>query len=188
MVYVFLAEGFEEVEALTPVDILRRAGLEVVTVGVGGRQITGSHGIVVVADICDGALSDELPEAMVLPGGQPGTTHLEQSETVQRLLKRCVQADVWIGAICAAPSILGHQGFLQGKEATAFPSFQKELEDARLCPDYVCRDGHILTARGMGVSTQFGLWLVEALRGREKALEIANAIQMKPRAIEELFS
>lgn len=179
MVYVFLAEGFEEIEALTPVDILRRAGVETSTVAVGtaGREVTGSHGITVSADLQTDGVNTEGLEAVVLPGGMPGTRNLEQDETVQKLIDFCVEREKWIGAICAAPSILGHKGLLEGRRATAYPTFMQELGGASLSDDYVCRDGHIITARGMGVSVPFALKLAEVLVSPEKAEEIEAGIQ-----------
>ena len=150
MVYVFLAEGFEEIEALTPVDLMRRAGLEVGLAGVGGLEITGSHGISVKADLLAEEADMAQAEAIVLPGGMPGTLNLEHSSAVQESIDNCVGKGVLVAAICAAPSILGHKGLLQGKKATAFPKFQQELEGAVLSADYVCQDGNILTARGNG--------------------------------------
>ena len=177
MVYVFLAEGFEEIEALTPVDLMRRAGLEVGLAGVGGLEITGSHGISVKADLLAEEADMAQAEAIVLPGGMPGTLNLEHSSAVQESIDNCVGKGVLVAAICAAPSILGHKGLLQGKKATAFPKFQQELEGAVLSADYVCQDWNILTARGMGVSTQFGLKLVELLISKEKSDELRDSIQ-----------
>ena len=113
----------------------------------------------------------------MLPGGMPGTLNLEHSSAVQESIDNCVGKGVLVAAICAAPSILGHKGLLQGKKATAFPKFQQELEGAVLSADYVCQDGNILTARGMGVSTQFGLKLVELLISKEKSDELRDSIQ-----------
>ena len=179
MVVVFLAEGFEEVEALAPVDVMRRAGLAVKLAGVTGREVTGSHGICVQTDMDAQEVDATLLEAMVLPGGLPGTHNLEASPAVQRCIDSCVAQGKLVAAICAAPSILAHQGLLAGKNATAFPSFQKDLQEggALLSESYVVRDGQFLTARGMGVATQFGLALVEALVSPEKAADIRASIQ-----------
>lgn len=179
MVYVFLAEGFEEVEALAPVDILRRAGVEVQLVGVGGKTVTGSHRITVQCDLMETELPTELPQGVILPGGLPGTTHLEENNTVQALVARCAKEGKIIGALCAAPSILGHMGLLEGREATVYPTFQSALAGAKLSEAYVCRDGQFITGRGMGVSIPFGLKLAEAFAGKEVAGEIARSIQME---------
>lgn len=179
MVVVFLAEGFEEVEALAPVDVMRRAGLTVKLAGVTGEEVAGSHGICVRTDTAAQDVDASALEAMVLPGGLPGTHNLEASPAVQSCMDRCVEQGKLVAAICAAPSILAHKGLLQGKNATAFPSFQKDLQEggALLSDCYVVRDGQFLTARGMGVATQFGLALVEALVSPEKAAEIQASIQ-----------
>ena len=118
MIYVFLANGFEEVEALAPVDMLRRAKLDVTTVGVTGKTVTGSHGIPLTADITAEELNIGADmEMIVLPGGMPGTLNEEASPAVQAAINYCTANDRWIGAICAAPSILGHKGLLKGKTA-----------------------------------------------------------------------
>ena len=136
MIYVFLANGFEEVEALAPVDMLRRAKQEVTTVGVTGKIVTGSHHIPVTADIT----AEELQiggdmDMIVLPGGMPGTLNEEASPVVQAVIDYCVANDRWIGAICAAPSILGHKGVLNGKTATCYTGFEKELTGAEIGKD-----------------------------------------------------
>lgn len=179
MVVVFLADGFEEVEALAPVDVMRRAGLDVKLAGVTGREVTGSHGITVKTDMAAEDVDPQALEAMVLPGGLPGTHNLEASPAVQACIDSCVAQGKLVSAICAAPSILAHKGLLQGKNAISFPSFQKDLEEggAHLSQSYVVRDGQFLTGRGMGVATQFGLALVTALVSAEKAAEIRSSIQ-----------
>lgn len=180
MVYVFLAQGFEEIEALTPVDVLRRGGAEVVTVGIGGTQITGSHGITVKADITDAELKDlAAAEAIVLPGGMPGTLNLEKNAAVQDALKYAAEHHLLVGAICAAPSVLGHAGMLQGKKAVCFPGFEGELKGAALSEEGVCCDGNIITAKGMGVSLPFGLALLAALRGKDAAEKVRVSVQCR---------
>lgn len=177
MVYVFLADGFEETEALAPVDILRRAGVEVRTVGIGGQTIRGAHGISVVCDITEREVVTDGLTAVVLPGGMPGTKNLDSSRVVQRFLTYAASHGLVIGAICAAPSVLGHQGLLQGKNATCFPGFEKELTGASLLPDAVVTDGKIITAKGAGVALPFGLALVEALVSPEKAEAVRVSMQ-----------
>ena len=177
MIYVFLANGFEEVEALAPVDMLRRAKQEVTTVGVTGKIVTGSHHIPVTADIT----AEELQiggdmDMIVLPGGMPGTLNEEASPVVQAAIDYCVANDRWIGAICAAPSILGHKGVLNGKTATCYTGFEKELTGAEIGSDGVIRDGKIITARGAGVAVDFGLELVGAVCGRETQQQIRGSI------------
>lgn len=179
MVYVLLAEGFELVEALAPVDILRRAKVETRLAGVAGKRTAASNGVVVEADMDIEEIQEGDITAIILPGGLPGTLNLEKSQKVQALIDHCAQTGKLVGAICAAPSILAHKGLLKGREATAFPNFQKDLEEggARLSSQYVCRDGQFITARGMGVSTRFGLKLAEALASPETAEEIRKSIQ-----------
>ena len=179
MVPILFATGFEEIEALAPADILRRAGVEVRLVGVTGEKVTGSHGIEVTMDTVIDALNYSDVDAVILPGGLPGTTNLEASEAVQKLIDHCVAEGKLVAAICAAPSILAHKGLLASREATAFPNFQKDLVDggAHLSREYVVQDGNFLTARGMGVATQFGLKLAELLADRETSEKIRASIQ-----------
>ena len=180
MVYCFLAEGFEEVEALAAVDMIRRAGIELKTVGVGGKLISGAHGIRVECDtVCDDIFFDNTLEAVVLPGGMPGTLNLEKDNTVQRAIDFAVSNGKLLCAICAAPSILGHRGLLDGKEAIAYPGFEKDLEGAVISDKYVVRDSNIITAKGAGVAVDFGLEIVSAISGADKADEIRKAIQCK---------
>lgn len=163
MIYLFLADGFEEAEALVPLDILRRAGLNVQTVGIGGSTVTGSHGISVVCDIAEEKVKKEDIEAIILPGGMPGTINLENSACVQDCLSICVEKDLIVGAICAAPSILGHRGMLNGKKATCFTGFEKELMGAIISTDKVVCDGKIVTAVGAGAAFEFGFLLLAKL-------------------------
>lgn len=162
MIYVYLAEGFEETEAIAPIDLLRRAEKKVVTVGVGDNIIISSHGVPVVADTIaqEAPLSDEL-EMIVLPGGMPGTLNLEKSEYVQAAIDFCMEHDIPIGAICAAPSILGHKGLLKRKKAVCYTGFEAQLEGAEIIDAPVAVDGNIITARGAGAAVKFGLALVE---------------------------
>ncbi len=178
MVYCFLADGFEELEAIAPIDILRRADIEVITVGVTGEVINGRHGIKVTADcpIDDIVLSDEL-EGIILPGGLPGATNLEESSKVQKAIDFAAKNGKLVCAICAAPQILGHKGLLKGREAIAYPGFEKELEGAHISNSYVVTDGNFITAKGAGVATEFGLEIVSALKGKVVSGEIKAAIQ-----------
>lgn len=170
MVYVFLAEGFEEIEALTPVDILRRGGIEVKTVGVGSKTIVGAHGISVVCDLCDTeALQNENLEGIVLPGGMPGTINLEKSSIVNDFIDYANKNNLLVSAICAAPSILGHKGILKGKKATCYPSFEKDLIGADFLAEPVVCDGNIITARAAGVACDFAFSLLEYFAGKDKA-------------------
>ena len=178
MIYVFLANGFEEVEAFAPVDVLRRAGKQVATVGVGGKEITGAHGIRVTADLADSELDLQAqpPELVVLPGGMPGTTNLEASPVVRRAVDTCVKLDAYLAAICAAPSVLGHWGILKGHTAVCYPGFEAEL-GCTVGSESVVQSGKIITAKGAGVAVDFGLQLVCVLCGAEKSEEIRKSIQ-----------
>lgn len=162
MIYVYLANGFEETEAITPIDMLRRAEKKVITVGVGDNVVMSSHGIPVVTDtiVQEAPLTDEL-EMIVLPGGMPGTLNLEKSEYVQQAIDFCMEKNLPIGAICAAPSILGHKGILRGRKAVCYQGFEAQLDGAEIGTGAVAVDGNIITARGAGVAMQFALALVE---------------------------
>lgn len=181
MVYMFLAEGFEEIEALCPLDLLRRAGVKVVTVGVGGKVIRGSHGIEVIADITTyeamALLSKNPADMVILPGGMPGTLNLQADETVNAFISFAKDNDKYLAAICAAPSILGELHLLCGKEATCYPGFEDKLHGAKISDKKVANDGKIITAKGMGVSLEFGLTLVGVLCGKQKADELFAAVQ-----------
>ena len=176
MVYVFLADGFEEIEALTPVDILRRAGVDTVTVGVTGKIVTGAHGIKVESDIViDDTVVDGL-EMVVLPGGLPGADNLRANDRVKELTVTVAENGGYVSAICAAPRVLGELGLLKGKTAICYPGFEKYLMDAKIADSYVCRDGNIITAIGMGASVDFALELVKALKGSAVSEKIAEGI------------
>ncbi|MCR5718493.1 MAG: DJ-1/PfpI family protein [Oscillospiraceae bacterium] len=177
MIYVFLANGFEEVEALTPADLLRRAGKDLQLVGVTGKTVTGSHGIKVECDITAGeiVLGGDL-EMIVLPGGMPGTLNLEKSEAVQTAVDFCYDRRIPIGAICAAPSILGHKGLLDGREAIAYPGFETQLTGAKISQHSVAQDEFIITAQGAGAAAVFGLKLVETLCDAGVSQKIADSV------------
>lgn len=182
-VFVFLADGFEEIEALTPVDLLRRAGLTVITVGVTGKTVTGAHGIAVTADVTAeeaGRMlsADGAPAMVVLPGGMPGAVNLDNSPLVDAFISAAAEADAYIAAICAAPMILGKRGLLKGKKAVCYPGFEEYLTGAEVL-DSRCScawDGKIITARAMGAATEFALTLTEALKGERTANELRAAV------------
>ena len=177
MIYTFLADGFEEIEALCPVDIMRRAGLTVTTVGIGGREIVGSHGITVRADISDSELCFEDIELIFLPGGMPGTKNLDASKAVHQAIDLAIEQNAYIAAICAAPMILGKRGILNEKEAVCYPGFENYLDGATVPADKkIVTDGKIITAKGMGVAADLGLEIVRVLCGKEKSDAIRKAI------------
>ena len=179
MIYLFLANGFEEVEALAPLDVLRRAGETVRTVGVCGRTIVGSHGVPVVCDDTADALPDGTPDGVILPGGMPGTRNLDASAVVCDTVLAVHAAGGLVCAICAAPSVLGHLGILEGKSATCFPGFEQELTGAFVSALSVVRDGNVITAKGAGVALDFGFEIVSALCGAEKAASLRSAMQCR---------
>ena len=179
MIYVFLANGFEEIEALAVVDVLRRAELDVLTVGVGEDFVIGSHQIPVAADIYERDLVlDENVQAIVLPGGMPGTLTLEKSPVVQKAIDWAIENEKLVCAICAAPSILGHKGLLEGKSATCFPGFEEELFCATVSKEFVVKDGNIITAKGMGSAIEFGLQIAEILTTPLEAKKIRASLQI----------
>ncbi len=167
---VLLADGFEEIEAITVIDVLRRAGIEVSAVGVHAPWVQGAHGVVVQADHVLGG--DGLWDAVILPGGLPGATTLRDSEKVRELVLAQSAAGRVIAAICAAPIVLGAAGVLEGRDATCYPGFEEELTGANRREEAVVEDGHVITARGPGTAMDFAMALVSRLVGRGKADEL----------------
>lgn len=175
LVYIFLADGFEEIEGLTAVDLLRRAGCDVKTVSVMKRKvIKGSHDICLYADMMFDDIKDKA-DMLVLPGGMPGTNYLRDHEGLAALLKEQYEAGKWIGAICAAPSVFEGLGFLKDRKATSYPGAIHESVGEYL-EDKVVADEHVITSRGVGTAIPFALKLIEVLCGAEKAEEIAASI------------
>ena len=181
MIYVLLADGFEEMEAIAPIDLLRRAGCDVVTVAVTpNKTVTGAHHIPFVADITAQEVTFDGLQAVILPGGMPGTSNLDASQTVHALIEYAVERQLVLGAICAAPSVLGKKGILRGKRATCFPGFETVLHGADVdMTALAVTDGQIVTARGAGAATEFGLSLVSLLVSPQTAQELREGIQCK---------
>ena len=176
-VCVFFGTGYEEIEALTVVDLLRRAGVETDTVSVmDEKTVTGSHKIPVVMDKMLDEINFEEVDMIVLPGGMPGTRNLEACEKLMEQVDAFVKAGKPVCAICAAPSILGHRGHLEGKKAIAFPGFEEQLTGAQVVYEPVVVDGTIITSRGMGCAIDFGLAIVEYFKGKEEAAALAEKI------------
>jgi 4-methyl-5(b-hydroxyethyl)-thiazole monophosphate biosynthesis len=175
-VILFFANGTEEIEALTAVDLLRRAGADVTLAGVGGRELTGSHMIRVTADIDAGELSAFDYDMVVVPGGMPGTLHMDACETVDKALAAVSAKGGFLAAICAAPLVLGKRGYLKNKKAICYPGFEEYLDGAVLSEKRVCRDGNVITAAGAGVALDFALALIDALYGEEKAKQIRSSV------------
>ena len=178
MIYVLLADGFEEIEALCPVDVLRRAGLAVKTVGITGKTVTGSHGIAVSADILPSEATEPI-ELLFLPGGMPGSSNLDASPEVDALLTRALTEGAQIAAICAAPFVLGVRGLLKGRRATCYPGFEDRLIGAAYTGAAVETDGVFTTGIGMGAALDFSLRLVEILKDKETAEKIRAGVFAK---------
>ena len=176
MIYLFLAQGFEETEALAPLDILRRAGVEVATVGVGSAEITGSHGITVRCDLSADEISYGAIDGVILPGGMPGTTGLRDSSAVRDAVLYAAGKELPVCAICAAPMIPGGLGLLRGRRAVCFPGFEKYLEGATVTRRRVERDGNFVTAVGMGAAVEFGLAVLALLKGDDAAEKMRQSV------------
>jgi len=177
MVYVFLAQGFEEIEALCVVDMLRRANIPCEMVAVGEKLVvTGAHNISVVADITEKEIAEEAT-AVVLPGGMPGTLNLEKSFIVKEQIKQTAQKGGLVAAICAAPSILGHLGLLNNKNATCYDGFEKDLDGAIVTGSATACDGNIITACGPGAAVELGYEIIKYLKGEQTAKEIKKGMK-----------
>ncbi|MBA4701185.1 MAG: DJ-1/PfpI family protein [Ruminococcus sp.] len=176
-VSVFLADGFEEIEGLTVVDLLRRAGVDTKMVSITGRlDIHGAHEIIVKADVLFEEQDFSGMDMLVLPGGMPGTTHLQEHRGLKKLLEEQYAQEKYIAAICAAPSILGSLGFLEGRTACSYPAMEEKLTGARVVQSPVAVDGQIITSRGVGTAIPFSLELISKLCGLEKSEEIGKSI------------
>ncbi|MCR4594044.1 MAG: DJ-1/PfpI family protein [Clostridiales bacterium] len=180
MIYLFLAEGFEEVEALSPLDVLRRAGVEIKTVGIGGKTVKGSHHIPFICDLGESDVKlDANLRGIILPGGMPGTINLENNQTVQTAIDYCYEKDLLIAAICAAPSILGHKGIInKDSKAVCFPGFEDSLGGALISDSFVCEDGNIITAKGMGSAIEFGLCIAARFQTTEENEALRASLQI----------
>lgn len=176
MVYVLLVDGFEEIEAITPIDILRRCDVEVRTVGVDTSKVTGAHGITVETDILIDKVNPEAMRVLLLPGG-PGHIHLEESEKVRQLISYAAENNKYIAAICAAPSILGKMGLLEGKKAICFPGYEQYLHGAEVIDRKAVTDKNIITAKGAGAASDFGFMIASHLVGQEVSDKIKAAMQ-----------
>ena len=177
MVYVLLAPGFEEAEALVPVDLLRRANIETATVSITGQPVPGSHGVTVTADLSLDQADLSRAEMVVLPGGGEGFRNLGREPRVEQLVRDAAERGLWVAAICASPNLLGRWGLLEGKNAVCYPGMEGGLTGAQ--PQMargVVVDGKIITGRAAGSAFDFGLALVEALSGPEAARQVRDSI------------
>lgn len=180
-VAIFLAEGFEEIEALTVVDVLRRAGISIDTVSVTGKlTVTGSHSIPVTSDkLLEDVVNSDAYDMLVFPGGMPGTKNLEANTSLMGMLDRYNANGKLISAICAAPTIFGHKGYLVGKNACCYPGMEDGLNGATVSFNSVTVDGNIITSRGMGTAIDFSLKLLDVLGEGTPSAELASKIVYK---------
>jgi len=175
-VALLLANGFEEVEALTPLDVLRRAGVTVDTVGIGTKTVIGAHNIPVLADITDSEANADDYDCAIFPGGMPGASNLDGAEFTDKIIASVTEKGGRLAAICASPLILGRRGLLKGKRATCYPGFESELIGAEILTEGVVTDGNITTAKGMGVALEFAKELTSLLVSPEESEKISKAI------------
>ena len=181
MVYVFLANGFEEIEALTIVDVLRRADIRTHLVGVNEKSITGAHGIIVQADVLINDIhSLEDTRMLVLPGGMPGTRHLGESDALKNLLNEAYETEIYLAAICAAPMVLSQHNLIKGRHITCYPGTEKEMKDFIYEHTAVVHDGKLITGSGPGTALEFSLKLVEILKGHKVSEHLGMAMQFAP--------
>ena len=174
MLYIFLAEGFEETEAIGTIDVIRRANLEIKTVGVDKKSVTGSHGITVECDLVLGDISDDY-DGIILPGGMPGTLNLMKSDELCLMLEKAEKEEKLLAAICAAPMIFGELGFLKGRKATCYPGFETHFSGGEYTGEAVTVDKNIITAKGAGAALLFGAEIVNYFipgKGEELLLEM----------------
>ena len=174
---IFIADGCEEVEALTVVDIVRRAKLEIDMISINGtKQVTSSRNVTFMTDTTKEEADFSAYDGIILPGGMPGTTNLAACEKLTEALKKADQEKRGIAAICAAPSVLGDLGFLKGKKAVCYPGFESRLTGAEVLAVPVVTDGHITTSRGMGTAIAFALELTKRLKDEETAKQVGRSI------------
>jgi len=177
LAYLFLANGFEEIEAIAPIDILRRANINIQTVSISNtKEVTGAHGIIIHADLLFTEAHFSINEMLILPGGMPGTKNLDAHQGLKKILSEQSEKGGKIAAICAAPSILGKMGLLKGKEAICYPGFEEALSGVVISRSLVVKSGNIITAKGAGVAAEFALKIVEELKGKSESEKIASAI------------
>jgi len=178
-VVLFLADGFEEVEAMTPADFLRRSNVDLILAGVTGKTVTGGHGIKVVCDVEVSELSGEF-DGIIIPGGMPGATNVAKDEKTMDIIKTAFDRGALIGAICAAPAVvLGSHGLIQGRSFTCYPGFEGSFNGADFSEERVVVDGNLITSRGPGTAAEFSEALIEYLCGSEQREQIHNSTIQK---------
>ena len=179
-IFVFLADGFEEIEALTPVDILRRAGLSVKTVSVMDEQVvSGAHGVPVMADVMFDEVNAEDAEMILLPGGLPGATNLDAHQGLSQMILDFAKEEKPLAAICAAPLVFGNRGLLEGKKATCYPGFETYLKGAQYTAALVEKDGNFITGKGPGAAMEFAFAIVEKYCGMDKVNELKQGMMIQ---------
>ena len=179
MLYMFLADGFEETEAIGTLDVIKRAGLEIKTVGIGSKNVTGSHGITVVSDITSDEASKNGLKGVILPGGMPGTLNLQKDAFVNEMIDYCAENGLMLAAICAAPMVFGEKDLLNGKKATCYPGFETHFCGGEYTDEYVTVCDNIITGKGAGASMMFGAAIADYFTGDEgtkKLIEMQHII------------
>lgn len=172
-----MADGCEEIEGLTVVDIVRRAGIHITTISISDKkEVAGAHGITFLADAKKDEVDFSTLDGIVLPGGMPGTTNLGADETVDKVIREFAAGGKLVAAICAAPSVLGQAGLLNGKHATSYPGFEPKLTGAVTSEDPVVQDGNVITSRGMGTAIAFALEIVSYFTDKKTADKLAESI------------
>lgn len=180
MVYIILGTGFEDIEAVAPCDILRRGGVDVKFAGIGGREVTGSNGVTVKADVTVEEMDLEAMEMIVLPGGMGGVHSILASETAMNAVRYAHRNGRYVAAICAAPTILAKLGITGGRRAVCYPGLEAEMGSAKMQDAPTVRDGELLTGRAPGAALDFGLLLLETLKGRETAEQVRAGLVYRP--------
>ncbi len=179
MAYIFLAEGFEEIEAITVVDVLRRANIEVKIVSIGDMAVKGAHDITLVADCSIEDISITEAKMIILPGGMPGTRNLEKDDKLQSIIKEAIATEKWLAAICAAPMILGNKGYLEGIDVICYPGFEKYLKGASIKDNNVNISKRFITSKGPGTALEFALSIVSVLKGNDLADKLKDEMQYR---------
>ena len=180
MVYMLLGTGFEETEAVAPLDLLRRAGIPVMTVGVNGKTVYGGHGIGIEADITQGEMDLTRMDMIILPGGLGGVASVRASEEAMQALKFAWENGKFVAAICAGPTVLADLGITDGKDATCYPGCENGMGNANMLPGKACvRDGRLITGTSAGCAIPFGLMLIAALKGQQAADTVAEQIVIR---------
>lgn len=175
-VLIILADGFEEIEALTPIDLLRRAGIDVTVAGLNSTEITGAHSITVKTDVELSKVQDQPFDAVVLPGGMPGTNNLNASDIVHKIVRNSYRENKLVSAICAAPLVLSDSGILKDKSFTCYPGFENKITNGNFNDSNIIKDNNIITGKGVGKAIDFSLSIISELINEEKAKEIKEQI------------